>query len=269
MTEFFYKPGESVALATKHGKERAVSRPFSRKLGLRVVVPDEIDTDAFGTFTGEIERDGSALETAFAKARLGMKLTGLALGLASEGSFGAHPSLPFAVAGCELLVFVDDRHGFQLAQQIVTAHTNFAYAEISSFDELEKFLSCVKFPSHALIAYPNRGRAPDAIFKGLQSIEALEKAVNFCRDISEDKRVLVETDMRAHLNPTRMRVIRRLAVKLARRLATLCPKCSTPGFGLVDLERSLKCALCGLATLLARAEIHACAKCDYRENRLI
>lgn len=45
MTEAYYKPGESVALATKHGKEQAISRPFSRKLGLRIVVPDKIDTD--------------------------------------------------------------------------------------------------------------------------------------------------------------------------------------------------------------------------------
>jgi hypothetical protein len=114
----FYKPGESVALATKHGKERAVSRTFSRKSGLRVVAPDEIKTDAFGTFTGEIERDGIALETAFAKARL---------------------ELPFAVAGCEPLVFVDDRRGFQVFEQKTTAETNFAHAEISSLASRTNF----------------------------------------------------------------------------------------------------------------------------------
>ena len=196
-----------------------------------------------------------------------MKLTGLALGLASEGSFGAHPSLPFAAADYELLVFIDDRRRFHVSEQITTDQTNFAHIRVASIGELGNFLSQVKFPSHALIARPNDGRDSGAIYKGLQSIETLKAAVNFCRNISEDKLVLVETDMRAHLNPTRMRVLRRLAVKLARRLLSLCPKCSTPGFGPVDVERGLKCALCGTPTLLARAEIHACAKYDYREKQ--
>ncbi len=48
------------------------------------------------------------LETAVAKARLGMRQLGLPHGIASEGSFGPHPLVPFLAASTELIVLVDD-----------------------------------------------------------------------------------------------------------------------------------------------------------------
>ncbi len=268
MSKVFYKSGEKIVFATGHGKERAISLPFNKKLGLQIIVPNEIDTDSLGTFTGEIERRGTMLETAFAKARLGMNLTGLKLGLASEGSFGLHPLLPFAAADHEVLVFIDDQHGFQVSEQILSEKTNFAHTKLSSFDELDKFLQKAKFPSHAVIARPNISQETKFIYKGLQSVKQLKDAVNHCRELSEDNLALVETDMRAHLNPTRMRILRELAVKLVERLLSHCAKCQTPGFGLIDIERGLKCSLCRLPTLLVKAEIHGCAKCDYQEEKL-
>jgi hypothetical protein len=38
--------GQLVAVATKHEKERALSLPMRAALGLEVVVPEGIDTDA-------------------------------------------------------------------------------------------------------------------------------------------------------------------------------------------------------------------------------
>ena len=95
MSNVFYQPNQQVSLATKHRKEQTVSRPLRSGLGFRIVVNEQIDTDAFGTFTGEIERPGSPREVLLQKARLGMEITGLSLGIASEGSFGPHPSMPF------------------------------------------------------------------------------------------------------------------------------------------------------------------------------
>ena len=46
----------------------------------------DADTDVLGTFTGDVPRPGSPFETAVAKARIGMGLTGCSLGLASEGT---------------------------------------------------------------------------------------------------------------------------------------------------------------------------------------
>jgi hypothetical protein len=55
------------ALATKHGKESIFSPAFA-EIGILVSVA-VIDTDQFGTFSGEIERQGSPRETAERKAR--------------------------------------------------------------------------------------------------------------------------------------------------------------------------------------------------------
>ena len=50
---------ETFAIATMHGKKHAVDEPPSRWLGAAMTVVPGIDTDAFGTFTGEIVRHGT------------------------------------------------------------------------------------------------------------------------------------------------------------------------------------------------------------------
>ena len=56
-------------------------------------------------------------------------------------------------------------------------------------------------------------------------------AVNREASRSDDGLAVVIADMRANRNPTRMRVLRALSWKLAKRLQRLCPKCQAPGFG--------------------------------------
>lgn len=250
-----------VALATNHGKERAFGRPMRVAFGYQMIVPGQINTDIFGTFTGEIARSGNAVETAYAKARLGMQLTGLERGLASEGSFGAHPVLPFTTLATEIIVFADNFRDFQVSEQIITTNSNFAHILTLSFENLENFLLKIGFPSHAVIVRPNITGDHQMMYKGLQSVDSVKKAVKLCCKVSEDLLARVETDMRAHMNPTRMRTLGRLAVKLARRMLSLCPRCNTPGFGLTEVERGLECRECGLPTLIVCAEIHSCFKC--------
>ena len=83
--------GRRIALATMHAKERAIAPPILKELGAELVVPEQIDTDALGTFSGEIERQGTMGEVAVRKARLGMAATDLKIGVASEGTYGPHP----------------------------------------------------------------------------------------------------------------------------------------------------------------------------------
>lgn len=73
--------------------------------------------------------------------------------------------------------------------------------------------------------------------------------------------------MRADRNPTRLRVIRRLAVRLARRLRARCPACAAPGWGVLDLVPGLPCRWCGLPTDLARGELLGCARCEERREQ--
>jgi hypothetical protein len=159
--------GRSAVLATMHRKEEAIAPALSATLGLVVVPAAGLDTDQLGTFSGEIARQGTMLEVAVRKARLGMQGAGLPLGLASEGSFGPHPAIPFFAAGMELLVFVDDERGIVVSESLIADATNFGHLVVSPGDALEAFLERVGFPSHALIVRANEGSVTAALVKGL------------------------------------------------------------------------------------------------------
>jgi hypothetical protein len=229
-------------------------------------VPDDLDTDRLGTFSGEIARQGIPREVALHKARLGMNATGLTLGLASEGSFGPHPQLLLAPADHELLAFVDEERGIEVVEQILSSKTNYDHAVARTFKDLMKFVLRAQFPSHGLIVRPNSGGPSGFLFKGITSRNSLKKALQQCASASQDGLAHVETDMRAHMNPTRRQVLHEVAMQLGRRLAILCPECRTPGWGLVDLIRGLPCEWCGGETDLVRTEIHGCPRCEYRES---
>ncbi len=257
----------TVSLATKHAKEQAIARPFRFALGLEVLVPAGLDTDALGTFTGEIPREGTPLEICERKARLGMKITKLPFGLANEGSFGPHPFIPFIPAGVELMTFVDDERGFVLTESFICEKTNYGHCEARNIDELADWLPQAGFPTHALIVRTNRNGPGKPIAKGVTTAADLKAAMAEATARSDDGVAWVETDMRAHLNPTRMRSIRRLAFKLARRLATPCPSCSAPGWGQTVTTSGLPCSWCGTPTQMVRHEIFGCTVCDHREER--
>lgn len=257
--------GRATALATKHGKERLLARPFRRVPGLDLRVPPSLDTDALGTFTGEVARVGTPLEVARRKARLGMAALGLPLGLASEGSVGPHPAIPFLPADHELLLFVDDERGVEVVEQTVSVRTTYAQATGRTADDLSAFLARAGFPAHGVIVRANaEAAAGGVIVKGIRDHATLTAAVARCAAASTDGLTRVETDMRAHMNPSRARVIRGLAPRLARRLATVCPDCGTPGWGVVERRRGLPCAWCGMATSRVRTEVLGCAACGTR-----
>ena len=94
------------------------------------------DTDRLGTFSGEIERVGSAKDTAIRKARLGITVTNLPCGFASEGRFGPHLLFPFAGIGHKIIVFVDDVLGIEVIESLVFERTNFQYTVVSLRDRL-------------------------------------------------------------------------------------------------------------------------------------
>ncbi len=271
--------GRTAVLTTKHDKLRSIGRPLKAGLGLKMTVPAGIDTDLLGTFTGEIERKGTPKETAIEKARLGMQRMGVPLGLANEGSFGPHPLIFFIPGTQEILAFIDDELGIEIIEVIISEETNYNYETASSASELNKFLDKVLFPTHGLIVRPNEERQPSfletagsillgkkaesLIFKGITDVAALDKAIQICKAESKDGKAHIETDMRAHMNPTRQRVLRKLAIKLARRLQQTCPECACPGWGKTDVVPGLPCSECSFPSDATKFEIHSCAKCRY------
>jgi hypothetical protein len=262
--------GAKAALATMHGKASVVGPAMAAHLGLEIVTAAGIDTDVLGTFTGETPRIGTMRDVAVRKARLGMRASRLTIGIANEGSFGPHPVIPFLRVGMELMVFVDDERDLVITESLVAEQTNHDVATASDISELDAFLGRVLFPTHGLIVRPNLTDSPwwklhpelVRIFKGLVTPEALARAISEAARVSEDGRAQVMTDMRAHMNPTRMKTISDLAARLARRVATECPACGTPGFGRIALTTGIPCAVCDTESIVPGGDVMGCATCD-------
>ncbi len=268
----------TAALATMHGKEAAIGPAMQAHLGLSVVTPPNLDTDVLGTFTGEIPRVGTMREVAVRKARLGMRASGLRIGIASEGSFGPHPAIPFFNAGMELMVLVDDERDLIISESLIAEDIIHDETVVGSVSELELFLPRVRFPTHALVVAPNLTASPwwklhperAGARKGITMHDQLVEAVGLASRISEDGRARVATDLRAHMNPTRMRAIGRLASLLAIRIGTACPECGAPGFGRTAPASGLPCGDCGEESIIPRGDIWRCVACEHKheERRL-
>lgn len=260
--------GAVAALATRHGKA-AVIAPALAPLGLAVVEAPRVDTDAFGTFTRERPRPGHARDAARAKARAALAAVPDApYALASEGSFGPHPAAPFAPAGAELVLLLDARAGDEWWGEDVTLETTHAHADVRTVDEARAFAARARFPSHAVVVVAPEGAADgsDAVVaKGLADDAALEAAVRAA--LARWGGARLESDLRAHLNPTRMRAVARAAADLAARLASHCPRCARPGWWRAGRLPGLPCAWCGTPTAVPRAEVWRCAGCALEEAR--
>jgi hypothetical protein len=245
-------------------KEKAIGPPFEKSLGCKII-PAKINTDLLGTFTGEIKRELAPLACVKEKCYRGLEFEKGTLGIANEGSFGPHPSFPFIPANSEVLFFSDRNLEFELTLSKTSLETNFSAKSIQNIDELSAFAKQALFPSHALILRPNDTEYSNLIFKGIQNYEELYRIFQRCSEVSRDRLVWVETDMRAHMNPTRMKKIEELAYEMANRLANPCPSCQIPGWGLVNSVPGLPCKECRRQTDLIKSKIYGCCKCEYKE----
>jgi len=258
VTDFF--AGKTLTVATMHGKEHAVGPLLEEALGVRVQVAESLDTDVFGTFTGEVERLGDALTAARAKCQRALDLTGTDLAVATEGSFGPHPVAGFLPSHEELVVLVDRKQGLEITAREFTTTTNYASATVTSPEELRSFAANAQFPAHSLILRPERDAA-DGIVKGLSSWEALHAAFKELQRGSRE--VWVETDMRAMHNPTRMDILRKATLRLIEKVSIACPTCETPGFDAVGIERGLPCSTCSHPTRSVLSYTYVCQRCSF------
>lgn len=253
--------GRKCVIVTQHAKEQVMAPLLTAELGVTIVEATEpFDTDALGTFTGEVERTGDARETARAKCGLVLGAGGLDLAVASEGSFFSDPLFPLLALNEELVLLVDAHRGLEVMGRHVTHRTNWASAPIQHADELQAFAARIGFPEHGLIL-----RRPDGdAMKGLRSDAALREAWERLR--GDTGGVLAESDMRALHNPTRMAAIREATRDLVERLQERCPRCARPGFGIDRKLPGLPCAVCGAATPRAHRAVHACPHCPHTET---
>ena len=192
-----------------------------------------------------------------------MQASGCDLALASEGSFGMHPTAFFAPCNEEYVLLVDKMHQLEIAARVLSTDTNFNGDFVQSKDELEKFASRAGFPEHGLIL---RNAKDSTLFikKGIITWQTLIKYFSVALDLYGG--AYVETDMRAMYNPKRMEVIRQATDSLVKRALTECPRCDTPGFGITGAEPGLPCSLCGFPTKTVLHFKHSCNKCGFSQK---
>lgn len=260
MSQHKFFEGRSILIATKHKKQHAIAPLLEKELGVNCIVPENLDTDVLGTFCGEIERALSPIDAAKQKCMLAMELTGTDLAVASEGSFGAHPLLYFLPADDELLVLIDKKNGLEITVREVSTKTNYNAKEVSSEEDLLTFAQSALFPGHGLIL-KDKKEGYTAIAKGI--VDAKELLETFRQYMATYGSVYAETDMRAHLNPSRMEVIEETTKKLIAKIKTTCPRCQTPGFGIKEATPGLPCENCKAPTKSTLYHVYACQRCSH------
>jgi hypothetical protein len=253
--------GRRVAFLTQHGKEQVVAPVLEPGLGCVIDHVTGFDTDQLGTFTRDVPRPGSQLDAARRKARKGMELSGLPLGLASEGSFGPDPFTRLLAWNVELLVWVDDSLGIEVVG-MAQGSARSADLQSGNWAEVEAFAVRVDFPSHQLVLRP-QSRGDPRIYKGIADGGRLKDCFDECLGQSSNQQVCVETDLRAFANPSRMKTIAQAARDLLQRIQSRCPECKTPGYWVTERLPGLPCSACGLPTASYREEVWKCQRCQY------
>ena len=261
--------GRQLVIATMHGKERAIAPLLQSSLGISTHVPSDFDTDRCGTFTRDVKRPADQLATARLKAQAALELTGGDLAIASEGSFGPHPDIPFVPCDRELVLLLDHKHNLEIVGQAISTQTNYRSQTVRSVEEALAFATAVGFPEHGLVVMPTaEGGLPTAIAKGITSKADLTSAVETTLANSTVGTAHIETDMRAHVNPSRMGVIAEATENLIQAIAQRCPACDCPGFAIVKRNPGLPCAWCRTPTLLTLSVTYRCQRCHCDQVKL-
>ena len=252
-----------VAIATRHGKAEVLADVLA--LSGLFLVPVAVDTDALGTFTGEVPRALDLFATATAKSRLGAGVSGLALNIASEGSFGVDPATGMIRVQREVVALVDTETGLVVHGRAARPAPWVRSWEIDADDDVTALVADLDLRSHRLTVRPATEITDAALVtKEIADLDTLRRAVG--RASTADGGVVVETDLRAHVCPDRHPVMREAAADLLVRLATRCPLCTSPGFGPEEDVPGLPCGACGTPTDDVAAVVHRCPACEFTQR---
>lgn len=254
---------KSALIVTKHGKEQVIQPLLKWYLGMDAVTSIGFDTDQFGTFSGDIARTQGPKETVRKKCLSALEQFSKTIGIATEGSFGAHPSSPFLAAHEEWMVFMDLENQLEIYErQLSTTTVQFAKRFNEQAQALD-FLKTIDFPHQRVFIHGEeqmdlKAAYPTNLPEAVEAIQAL---------IAQGHKCWITSDLRAHANPSRMKVIEEVTEKLIKRLSTCCPSCAAPGYGKEEVKRGLPCEQCHFPTSGIQADIYVCAQCGHREEK--
>jgi hypothetical protein len=252
--------GRLLLIASKHEKTKVLAPLLERALSVKCISLTKFDTDTLGTFSGEVERANDPLITLRKKCRMAAESHRIDLVIATEGSFGPHPIYASLPANDELVMLLDLKNDLEVTSRELSTQTNYAGAAFSTFKDLLLFAIDKGFPQHGFIL-KDKAEHFTICAKGICREDDLQKAFN--QIIASHGSVWAETDMRAHLNPTRMSVIEKAAQKLISNLQSECPNCRRPGFITKKYVAGLPCSDCGCPTPSIKSELKICEGCGY------
>ena len=219
--------GLPVLIATMHGKE-AVLGPQLAELGFQVLLPLDYDTDLLGTFSGDVRRPGTAIEAALEKARRACIATGVPRAISSEGSYRPCQTQFPGARNAEILAFVDMESGHEVVEVMTDLPTTFVKGRVPadfSSPQVQALLSSMGWPdARAMVVPEDPGHGvvmPEWVFKGLADAPSMIEAMRVCAAHSSDGQVHLESDLRAHMNPSRMASVASVGERLAQRLGRL------------------------------------------------
>lgn len=256
--------GESVLFATKHRKEEIIA-PLLLDIGMNCIRA-EIDTDQFGTFSGEVERSGSVRDTLRKKIKKASSLypEGRFI-LASEGSFGPHPIFGFLQTDLECLLLWDREQNLEIYSEYLDTQPVHAQETIRRREDVRSVYEKLQFPSHHVIIHPENFLVP--IFKGLQTENEVFEALEFCFADEKVKGVVISNDLRACHNPRRQQAIREAGLLLLEKMKTFCPTCGYPGYAVARGVPGLPCIDCGEPSSVSKSVVFECVNCTFTEEK--
>jgi hypothetical protein len=253
----------TAVIVTQHGKEQVMAPILTGRLQLSCVVNNAFDTDQLGCFTGEIRRDQDVQAVLRKKCMAGIADGNFDIAIASEGSFYPHPQIWIRPCNEERIMILDITNGIEITAHTTSLETNHAAKEIFHWEELRQFALAAGFPAHGLILRPGTEKY-DYQMKGIRDLNRLTETYHHL--ISRYGSVYAETDMRAHFNPSRMKVIEATTHVLCDKVLSLCPVCSWPGFSPTAYQTGLPCSECDYPTQSIRSVNYTCSHCHYSKE---
>ena len=260
--------GRTLYIATMHGKEQVIVPLVTEAFWCSCALVEWIDTDQFGTFTREVKRPWDMLFTARAKIRCAMEKTGADLVIASEWSFGPYRAFPLVQANYELTVLYDRIHDREILGHYETVETNLNATYVSSVDEALAFAESIWFPEHGIIVRRRKEKSR-WLYKEIPTKDAL---IDCCKKLFKrplTSKIYLETDMRAHKNPTRLRAIAGSTKNLIEAASCLCPECQRPWFVVTGYEGNRICVGCWRKTEFPTHQLKQCQWCHFVEREVL
>ncbi|WP_372771043.1 DUF6671 family protein [Pseudoalteromonas sp.] len=241
-----------IYLATKHQKAPLIASELSC-LNIEVIECSDFDTDALGTFTGDIERTLTPEKAALVKAQTACELMNAEWGLGSEGSFGGGP-YPGIMNWNEEILCLYHRTTKQTVYAKACGPSLIEAINANSLIELERALT-----KHSKQYWMLAHR--DCTYKGLSA----EQVIDFCLQNKMTFPLCLTPDLRAMHSPERQMMIRKAAQDLVLRMQSCCPKCNAMNYVIKKAEKGLPCRQCHLPTQRIKSYQKHCDECDWQE----